>query len=265
MQSCKDLVQQWAPQQHMHMLKNTFILPFFHDNLFYYRRYIDDIFGIWVSRGENPELTWEVFKHQLDNWGTLRWKVEEPSDHTTFLDLNIMIKDSSLKFSRLNLYLYLLPLSAHPISCLKGLIKGEMNRFWTQNDTKGFEELTSNFIERLHKRGYSIESLSPLFIPAANSLERNTKESSDNSNNNTKTLFIHWMHHLNGLKNATIRKIFNDMLQPFLNYDKTLIAIARPRNLKDTLTRAALSLPDSQTIQHHINTITKPMELQDPY
>jgi hypothetical protein len=109
--------------------ENTTILPTFQDNLLYYLRYIDDILGIWLPPKDEPD-NWENFKNQLDNWGNLKCKVEQPSNQTTFLDLNINIKDSTISFSTyqkpLNLYLYLPPLSAHPPSCLKGLIKGEV-------------------------------------------------------------------------------------------------------------------------------------------
>jgi len=78
--------------------ENTSILPLFQKNLFYYRCYIDDVFGIWLPLGDNPENTWENFKQKLNDWGTHRWKIEEPTDHVTFLDLNITIKNSALEF-----------------------------------------------------------------------------------------------------------------------------------------------------------------------
>jgi hypothetical protein len=215
-----------------------------------------------VTSRRQPGKHMGVFKQKLDGWGTLHWKIEEPSDHATFLDLNINIRNSSIDFSTyqkpLNLYLYLPPLSAHPLGCLKGLIKGEMQRYWLQNSTKGFKELITNFIQRLHERGHSIENLSKLFYQAANSLDNAAKNSKVKDRNNANTLFIHWPYHPSGLKNSTIKKIYKDTLEPHLNYDKMIIAISRPRNLKDTLTKATLSLPDSETIQHQIATLTNP-------
>jgi len=106
--------------------------------LVYFHWYINDILGIWVPHRNNPNRAWKNFNIQLNNWDTLKRKVEEPSVHTTFLDLNINISNSAIKFSTLQkplslyLYLYLPPLSAHPLSCLKGQIKWEMKRweFW---------------------------------------------------------------------------------------------------------------------------------------
>jgi len=242
--------------------ENTSILPLFQNNLFYYRRYIDDVFGIWLPIGDNPGNTWENFKQKLNGWGTLRWKIEEPSDHVTFLDLNITIKNSSLEFSTyqkpMNLYLYLPPLSAHPLSCLQGLIKGELKRYWLQNNIENFKELVTKFIQRLHVRGHSIESLSKLFYQAGNSLENTTRSSGSTDESNGKTLFIHWTYHPNGLKKNTIKKIYKDTLEPHLNYEKTIIAISRPKNLKDALVKTPLSMPTGQTIQHQINSLNHP-------
>jgi hypothetical protein len=45
--------------------ENTIILPEFQENLLYYHRYIDDVFGIWIPPRYNPTRTWETLKHNL--------------------------------------------------------------------------------------------------------------------------------------------------------------------------------------------------------
>jgi len=91
---------------------------------------LNGILGIWVPPSNEPNNAWENFKNQLNSWGNLKWKVDQQSNRTTFLDLNVSIQNSTITFSTyqkpLNLYLYLPPLSAHPPSCLKGLIKGQV-------------------------------------------------------------------------------------------------------------------------------------------
>jgi len=103
-------------------------------NLLYYKRYVDDIFGILV---ETTEYTWEAFKLSLNQFGTLQWNTESLTTSTTFLDLHIQIDNNRIitKTLRkgLNLYLYIPPISAHPASCFKGLITGEIIHYWTQN------------------------------------------------------------------------------------------------------------------------------------
>lgn len=134
--------------------ENTTLLPAFKDNIIFYCRYIDDIFGIWLPSTTNNKTTWANFKQMLNGWGNLQWYLEDPSKKINFLDLNIEIKHSNLHFSTfqkpLNLHLYIPPLSAHPQSCLKGLITGELRRYWIQNSPSDFQECVTKFIDRLH-------------------------------------------------------------------------------------------------------------------
>jgi len=45
--------------------KNTVILPRFSANLLYFKRYIDDIFGIWLPTANDSTDTWENFGKTL--------------------------------------------------------------------------------------------------------------------------------------------------------------------------------------------------------
>jgi hypothetical protein len=128
-----------------------------------------------------------------------------------------------------------------------------MQRFWQQNTTTGFQELIVKFIERLHARGHSIQNLACIFNQAAASLQQNNNRKNTEQEGNT--LFIHWLHHPNGLKNRDIKKIYGQTLQPHLNYQRTIIAVSRPKNLKDILTKTQLQLPEGQTIQQHIDSM----------
>jgi hypothetical protein len=78
--------------------EKTMILPNCSANLLFYRRYINDIFGIWLLSPNNT-ITWRNFKSDLNKWGNLEWSIEEPSRQTHFLDLNISIVESSISFS----------------------------------------------------------------------------------------------------------------------------------------------------------------------
>jgi hypothetical protein len=110
--------------------ENSAILTTFYPYLLYYQRYIDNIFGIWVPPTTGNNAAWEHFKTTLNNWGTLEWVIETPSNSTVFLDLNLKLEGGTIQTSTyqksLNLYLYILPNSAHPPICLKGLISGEL-------------------------------------------------------------------------------------------------------------------------------------------
>jgi len=130
--------------------ENSKILTTFQPKLLYFKRYIDDIFGIWIPPTKNRLATWNAFKVALNNWGKLEWVIEESYLKTTFLDLNISIEKGSIVTSTyqkdMNLYLYIRPSSAHPPSCFKGLIAGEPRRYFIQNNKEGFEAMLTKFI-----------------------------------------------------------------------------------------------------------------------
>jgi hypothetical protein len=70
----------------------------------------------------------------------------------------------------MNLYLYIPPLSAHPQSCFKGLIHGEVRRYWIQNNPSIFQAILLKFIQRLIDRGHTLEQLTPLIITGSGRL-----------------------------------------------------------------------------------------------
>ena len=137
------------------------------DNLLYYKRYIDDVFGIWLPTDDADELTWSNFKDEM-NYVHLNWEHTPRSTSVDFLDLTIYIKNNrvhtTLFEKKLNLYLYLPPHSAHPPGVLNGLIMGNMNRINTlcSNETD-INSLTRAFYGRLIARGYKKDTLLPIF------------------------------------------------------------------------------------------------------
>jgi hypothetical protein len=86
--------------------------------ILYYRRYIDNIIGIWLPPKTNKDTTWTSFKNTLNNWGSLKWTIENPSLKTTFLDLNLSIQNSRIVTTtfqkRSQPHLYIPPTSAQP-------------------------------------------------------------------------------------------------------------------------------------------------------
>jgi hypothetical protein len=184
--------------------ENSEILPRFNNNLLYYKRYIDDIFGIWIPSTDNNSDSWLQFKTLLNTWGNLKWKIEEPSSHTVFLDLNIHLHNSKITTrtfqKHMNLYLYIPLLLANPPSCLKGLIAGEMHRYWLQNSPADYKAILLKFIERLQNRGHTLPSLLPIFTQAAQTLDSGTPLVNERCNNNSNTLYIHKTYHPSGLQ-----------------------------------------------------------------
>jgi len=239
--------------------ENSTLLPLFKENLIYYRRYIDDIFGIWLPPTANKQSTWTAFKETLNSWSTLQWEVEELTTTTHFLDLNITMQDETLNFSTyqkpLNLYLYIPPLSAHPYSCFKGLVKGELHRYWRQNSPDNFQTLVIKFLERLMARGHTLENLYDIFTQAATTLDNLIMPPSPSNPDSGNTLYIHWAHHPNGLQRSDIRRIYNQTLQQNDIHDRMVVALSRPKNLRDVLTKTALTLREHTSIQDYINNL----------
>jgi hypothetical protein len=176
--------------------ENITILNTFKTNLLYYKWFIDDIFGIWIDHDysknstqslADPTKPWELFKHTLYQFGSLKWNVEPLTKSTTFLDITITIKDRQLTTATyqkpLNLYLYIPHLSAQPSSCFKGLITGELYCYWWQNtEKKNFIKITMNFILRLINRGHQLSDILPLLQTVAMNIDSlNTKASPQKS------------------------------------------------------------------------------------
>jgi len=239
--------------------ENTVILPRFNSNLLYYKRYIDDIFGIWLPSTNGTDETWRLFTTELNKWGRLKWKIEQPSLQTVFLDLNIQLKNQEIITSTyqkaMNLYLYIPPLSAHPPSCLKGLIAGEMRRYWLQNNLTDFKVILSKFIDRLLDRGHTIHTLKPIFIQAATALDNRLLSSTFTTKQTENTLYIHRTFHPNGIKPFEIRQLYEKILRPSLTYDRMIIATSRPKNLKDVLTRTALPSHPKIDVQETVDKL----------
>jgi hypothetical protein len=230
--------------------ENTQILPTFKENLLYYKRYIDDVIGIWV---DSPHNSWDSFKARLNGFGTLHWNIENLTTSTTFLDINIQIINQKIQTStfqkELNLYLYIPPISAHPASCFKGLIVGELLRYWKQNSSiQDFVNITNNFISRLLQRGHLLEDLIPILRSAAATIDNaanNIRERPSNIESD-ETVYIHWQFHPKDINKSKIRQVYNSTLKGHDNFQHMRVAMARPENLRDILCRTNLSM-----IPHH--------------
>jgi hypothetical protein len=133
------------------------ILTEFSDNLLVYRRFIDDIFGVWLDTpGDN--LQFQLFTKRLNDFGLI-WEVSTQSHQVDFMDLTITISANRivtyLYEKAMKLYLYIPPQSAQPPGVLSGLIYGNVNRIQRlcleEHDRL---RLTKEFYQRLLVRGY---------------------------------------------------------------------------------------------------------------
>jgi hypothetical protein len=177
---------------------------------------------------ENPG---SILNFKLNIWGKLKWVTQNPSTRVQFLDLDIKLENGIISMETyqksMNLYLYIPPSSAHPPSCFKGLICGEVRRYWLQNTPENFQKLLFSFIQRLLDRGHTLQTLTPLLAQAATILDNNTSDSASNSPGGLNTLYIHWPFH----QRSDIRQTYDKMLRPFLPYDNMRVAIFSTKKL----------------------------------
>jgi hypothetical protein len=113
----------------------TLLSPF-STKLLYFRRFIDDIFGIWWDARD--QTSWSNFQASLP-FGSLTWETTKLSNHVVFLDLKLNIDPTTHRITTktyqklMNLFLYIPPHSAHPAGVLKSIIYGNLRRYWIQN------------------------------------------------------------------------------------------------------------------------------------
>ena len=133
------------------------LIPKYGQHLFYFRRFIDDIFAIWI--GDRTQA-WSNFKNDVNDFGILTWDIDELSNSVNFLDLTLSINNGKIITTTyqkaMNLYLYLPPSSAHPRSCIKGTIFGPINHYYTQNTyRKDYIEFVVLLYQRILEQGWS--------------------------------------------------------------------------------------------------------------
>ena len=149
------------------------MVPRWQTHVPFYRRFIDDVIGIWLNHPdpeENARL-WKEFHADMNAWHGLEWECTTPSYSITFMDLNIKIVGTKVETSIYekpqNLYLYIPPHSSHPRGVLNGLVFGQIlrvRRLCTRRedaDTKIRE-----FFDRLLARGHTRDKLLPIFARA---------------------------------------------------------------------------------------------------
>jgi hypothetical protein len=77
-----------------------------------------------------------------------------------------------------------------------------------------------------------------------------------NAQEDSATLYVNWTYHPNGLQRIDLRRAFNASFQDSLPYGRMQVAIARPKNLRDILTKATTTLPSHLNINQLINQIS---------
>ena len=103
----------------------------FSGNIHYLRRFIDDMFILWKDDEDHDDgiiTRYNDFKHDLNDFGVLKWEAEDLGNSADFLDITITLTGGSIStktFQKaLNKYQYIPPYSSHPKRMTRGIIYG---------------------------------------------------------------------------------------------------------------------------------------------
>ena len=241
------------------------------------RRFIDDIFGIWVP-SSNPNA-WEEFERDLP-FGILQWDLGELTTTVNFLDLSISINadrhiETRTYQKAMNLYLYLPPQSAHPPSVIRGMIYGLLRKYRGQHTNREhYIEMTVFLYRRLRARGWEAALLKSLFEEATAKVElQRPSKTQERKTTDGRRIFIHTEFHPNGIARKKIRQAymetcgdaFSDLKTEngsTMKLIETTIAYSRPKNLRDLLTSAKLREVEGRGVSTFFRP-TNPTDLLD--
>jgi hypothetical protein len=211
------------------------ILTKYKSNFLFYRRQIDDIFGIWVDDSRFPNR-WKEFNEDLNGYCKLKWNTEPLGASVNFLDLTITINQGKLQYQTfqkpMNLFLYIPGHSAHPPGIVKSLIHGLVHTYYRQNSKRiHFRKNIRQLFGRLLVRGHLHNDIYPIFLEAAQAIDKkehnkqrqkNRIQSHDNSNPNSSNnisrlfgqqerqdIFFHLPYHPKDITRRVIHDCFN--------------------------------------------------------
>ena len=241
--------------------KRTCILPHYVTSedppLIFYKRFIDDIFGIWVG----TDHKFDKLLKDANNFGILKWDFNRPTNTVAFLDLNITIKEGKITTrthqKEGNPYLYITPQSAHPPGMIKGVIFGLVRHYYEQNsDKKDFMYFTNLLLTRLVSRGWDPFYIRPIFYNAIHKA-KNQPENQKNSPKKRNQLFLHFNYHPSDIPRRTIRKIYQeelmDTLTQELHPDSTVtVCYSRPKNIQDIVAKATLFQVEGKEVSKYL-------------
>jgi hypothetical protein len=248
-----------------------------YSELFFYKRYIDDVFYIWVPHSNSSDdlLRWESFKKDMNKFGKLKWEFSARSREINFLDMIITLQADGTFSTRLyekdeNKYLYLPKHSCHPPGNLKGLIYGAINRILrTTSDSALQQQSIQQLYTRLLARGYGHTLLKEVLNKTFASVKTATATSVKNKVDMKHTVVLHLQYHPCDPPSKVIQQLFREelhspvgltQLQDLQNHNKVhtginrlLIAYHRPPNIGNLLSPRVLKSDSGPLVSSYID------------
>ena len=147
---------------------------------------------------------------------------------------------------------------------LYSLVYGRLRAYRLRNtDTKDFIEMAKLLARRLIKRGYSLESIKPVFQRAHARLLQSdpreyrnpaTTDSLTTDNPSPKPLIFHLKYHPRGISRQQVRTVYAETLEYLMPERRLLIAVSRPKNLKDRVCSTMLPHKEGDNPSDYIDT-----------
>jgi hypothetical protein len=232
-------------------------------SLLLYRRFIDDIFGIWIpsANADDDTVAWTEFQAAVnDPLFGLEWIVQPRSQSVDFMDLTISIRGNRLHTTLYekpsNLHLYIPPHSCHPPGLLPGMVHGMVHRFFSLcTDDSDICQRIKDLYRALLRRGYQPAVLKPLLQKAIShtkeTLNRLGPATTSSSKDLRYAMLLHLRYHplnpsskeLQHLWRTHISEpLYGRPLAELRNYNRIplginrlIIAYSRPPNLGNLL------------------------------
>jgi hypothetical protein len=208
-------------------------------SLLFFKRFIDDGIGVFLPPPDGSDTAWKHFFADLNDWGKLSWTCDGHGDSLVVLDLNISIAaNRQLTFTtfqkELNLYLYIPPSSAHPRNMLRSLIFGRLRAYKHQNTNReDYIHFAKLFAKRLVDRGWPPHTILPLFKEADRLLSSQPQPRKTGRTSCVRPIIFHLPYHPRGIQRQQIRLLYQETIQPLIPDRELIVAVSRPRNLRD--------------------------------
>lgn len=191
------------------------VLAEYGDQLLLYRRFIDDVLGIWLCHPDPVEdaRLWSGFQEMINNFHGMEWEFTDRGRCCDFMDLTIQIADGKIHTTlfekALNLHLYIPPHSAHPPGVLKGLIMGGVMRMHTLcSSPEDVQQKLRLLFRRLRARGYNSDDIIPIFSKAVTNakdyMKNGPRRKADDLSK--KRVFFHLEYHPNDPPSSVVQQ-----------------------------------------------------------
>ena len=242
--------------------ESTF-LPNHRQHVIFYKRFIDDVFGIWLPHpnAELNERLWGEFTKTMNNYSGLTWEFNKPSHRVDFMDLTISIHNGKITtslFEKPSISTYisrLIPPTRLDFYQASSTVPS--SEFLLYVPTQMIKSYRLKFFKWLQARGYKSNQIKPLILKAIARAKNYSGPSATKNNDHTAVIF-HLPFHPNDPPSHKIQEAWRnsvaspryhmplpDMCNPKskekCNIQPMIIAYRRPMNIGNLLSHRNLN------------------------